>query len=360
MILQILKHRYMNKFFQILAVAAMCLLFKPVNICYSQEECPHFKIAESVEGERIAYAKPIKCVELDLNYGSQDNVLSYDIDNDGFDEKISYTSGESGLALKFKIEGLNPNGGVVHDFGIDYYPALVGDGGNGVWLYIADVYGDSHPEVLAFSYFSDSYCALVISTYSNNRFIDRYFSLNADDVTHMYIKNQKLVRNYNYNGKYQIISIETYNLKIKNSYNSSWEVYVDGNNYGTVQSKKSKTFKVPVNIYKKIVLKQVTKNENPLAITYTRDKKPNAEQDVNCNVDTYFLQISNVHSDPRNVYVDGYYFGQVPGKTTKKIEVVTTCYKKIKLEQSKGYLMSPNIENFTLENRPNAVINIKN
>ena len=352
----------MKLLLEILTLTAICLLLKPGKSCYSQVECSHFKIAESVEGERIAYAKPIKCVELDLNYGAQDNVLSYDIDNDGFDEKISYTSGESGLALKFKIEGQNPDGGIVHDFGIDYYPALVGDRGNGVWLYIADVYGDSHPEVLVFSYFSDSYCALVISTYTSNRFVDRYFSLNSDEVTHMYIINQKLVRNYNSNGQYQTIAMETYNLKIKNNFNSSWDVYVDGNSYGIVQSKKSKTFKVPVNIYKKIVLKQITKNENQLAITYTRDKKPNAGQDVNCNVDTYFLQISNVHSDPRNVYVDGYYFGQVPGKNTKRIEVVTTCYRKIKLEQSKGYLMSPNIENFTLENRPNAnaVINIKN
>lgn len=49
----------MNKLFDILAVTAICLLLKPINFCYSQADCPHFKIAESVEGERIAYMKPI-------------------------------------------------------------------------------------------------------------------------------------------------------------------------------------------------------------------------------------------------------------------------------------------------------------
>lgn len=351
----------MNKLFDILAVTAICLLLKPINFCYSQADCPHFKIAESVEGERIAYMKPIKCVELDLNYGSQDNVMSYDIDNDGFDEKISYTSGEGSIVLKLKIEGLNPNGGVVHDFGIDYYPAQI-EQGNGIWLFIADVYGDAHPEVIAFSYFSNTSCALVISTYSNNRFEDKYFSLNADDVTHLCIKNQKLVRNYRYDGKYQTINIETYNLKIKNSFNSSWEVKIGSYYCGIVNANKSKTFKVPTNIYKEIVLKQISNNDNPIKLTYTRDKQPNAEQDVSCNVDTYILQVTNTHSDPRNVYVDGKYFGQVSGHATKKIEVLTGYYKNIKLEQSKGYLMSPNVEKFSIPNRPNAnaVINIKN
>ena len=37
-------------------------------------------------------------------------------------------------------------------------------------------------------------------------------------------------------------------------------------------------------------------------------------------------------------------------------------YKEIKLKQSKGYVFSPNIETFTIQNRPkpNNVINIKN
>lgn len=351
----------MNKLLQIFALATICLLTKPANLCYSQAECTHFRIAESVEGERIAYMKPIKCVELDLNYGSQDNVLSYDIDNDGFDEKISYNSGDGSLALKFKIEGLNPNGGVVHGFSIDHYPALIGQG-NGVWVFLADVYGDSHPELLVFSYFSDTYCALVISSYSNNQFTDRYFSLNAEDVTHLYIKNQKLVRNYKDDSKYQTINIETYNLKIKNSFNSSWEVKVGSYYCGIVEANKTKTFKVPTNIYKEITIKQITKKDNPIKLGYTRDMQPTAEQYVNCNIDTYILQVTNTHSDPRNVYVDGQYFGQVSGHATKKIEVLTHYYKKIKLEQSKGYLISPNVETFTISNRPNAneVINIKN
>lgn len=352
----------MNKLFQFLAIAAICLLLKPVNFCYSQADCPHFKIAENVDGERITYIKPIKGVEIDLVKESDaSNVLSYDIDNDGYDEKISYKTFEGdGFIIRFKIEGTNPNGGVVHEFDINYNAAEVGEQDFGVWLYLADVYGDALPEVLAFSYYYEDVEELIISTYSGNRFIDRRFFLSGENV--LCIKNQKIVKDYLSNGKCRIFNIETYNLKIKNSFNSSWEVKIGSYYCGIVDANKTKTFKVPTNIYKEITIRQITTKDNPIKLTYKRDKQPNAEQDVTCNVDTYILQVTNTHSDPRNVYVDGQYFGQVSGHATKKIEVLTHYYKIIKLEQSKGYLMSPNIETFTIQNRPNAnaVINIKN
>ena len=352
----------MNKLIEILAVATIYFLFRPINLCYSQTECPHFKIAESVEGERIAYMKPIKCVELDLiNNSDASNILSYDIDNDGFDERISYRLLESKYTIvRFKIEGQNPNGGIIHEFDVNYHAGTVGDLGNGVWLYLADIYGDALPELLAYSFFEGDITDLTISIYSDNRFIDINFPYLGQENT-LYIKNQKLVRDYTSNGKYKSYALEQYNLKIKNNFSSSWEVYVNNYYCGVIDAKKTKTFRVPINIYQKITCKQYGK-KNPIELSWTKDKKPLANGETNCNIDTYFLQITNTHSDPRNVYVDGYYFGQVPGKNTKRIEVITTCYRKIKLEQAKGYLMSPNIENFTLENRPNAssVINIKN
>lgn len=353
----------MKKLLKILVVTVICLLFYSTNLCYSQVNCPHFKIAESVEGERVAYMKPLKCLKLDLDLKSQDNVMSYDIDNDGFDEKVGYSSREGSSVLNFKIEGLNPNGGIVHKFEIDYFPEHINEQENGVWVFLADIYGDALPEVLVFSYFVDKGCSLVVPTFSNDRFIDRIFSLNADDgVTHMYVKNQKLVRNYSSYGDYQSLTIELYNLKVKNCFDASWEVYVDGDNYGKIESKRSKTFGVPTNSYKKIDFKQITTESKPIVLTFTRNMKPLVGQDVNCNIETYFLQITNTHSDPRNVYVDGQYFGQVAGRATDKIEVLTSFYKNIKLEQSKGYLLSPNVENFTLQYVPkvNAVIDIKN
>ncbi len=352
----------MNKLFDILAVTAICLLLKPVNFCYSQADCPHFKIAESVEGERVAYMKPIKCVKLDLiNNTDASNVLSYDIDNDGFDERISYRQLESKYTIvRFKIEGLNPNGGIIHEFDVNYHAGSVDDLGNGVWLYLADIYGDALPELLAYSFFEGDVTDLTISIYSDNRFIDINFPYLGQENT-LYIKNQKLVRDYTSNGKYKSYALEQYNLKIKNNFSSSWEVYANNYYCGVIDAKKTKTFRVPINIYQKITCKQYGK-ENPIVLTWTRDREPTAGQDINCNVDTYFLNITNTHSDPRNVYVDGKYFGQVSGHATKKIEVLTGYYKNIKLEQSKGYIMSPNVEKFSIPNRPNAnaVINIKN
>jgi len=350
----------MKKFFEILAVAVICLLLKS-GICYSQVDCPHFKIAENVEGERYTYMKPLKCIKLDLDNRSQDNVMSYDIDNDGFDEKIGYTSREGSSVLNFKIEGLNPNGGIMHKFEVDYSPAHINEQGNGVWVFLADIYGSTIPEVLVFSYFSDANCSLVIPVFSNDRFVDRIFSLNADDVTHLYVKNQKLVRNYNSYDDYQPLTMESYNLKVRNYFDASWEIYVDKEKYGTIGSKCSKTFGIPVNNYKEVVFKQVSQ-DNPMVISFPRYAKPIVGQEVNCNIETYFLEITNIHSDPRDVYVDGFYFGQIPAKSTDKIEVLTAYYKEIKLKQSKGYVFSPNIETFTIQNRPkpNNVINIKN
>ena len=328
---------------------------------YSQTGSPHFKIAENVDGERITYIKPIKCVEINLIKESDaNNVFSYDIDNDGFDERISYRTFEGdGFIIRFKIEGTNPDGGIVHEFDLHYDAAEVGEQDFGVWLYLADVYGDTHPEVLAFSYFYGDTEELTISTYSGNRFIDRNFPLTGEDV--LYIKNQKIVRDYSSNGTFKTYAFEQYNLKIKNDFSSLWFVYVDDYYCGMVGEKETKIFNVPFNIYQKIICKQFGA-DNPIELIWTRDKKPTAGQDVNCNIDIYFLQIANTHSDPRNVYVDGYYFGQVPGYSTKKIEVLTAHYREIILEQSKGYLISPNIETFSIPNRPNAntMINIKN
>lgn len=350
----------MKKLFEILAVAVICLLLKS-GICYSQVDCPHFKIAENVEGERYTYMKPLKCIKLDLDNRSQDNVMSYDIDNDGFDEKIGYTSKEGSSVLNFKIEGLNPNGGIMHKFDVDYSPANINEQGNGVWVFLADIYGSTIPEVLVFSYFLDANCSLVIPVFSNDRFVDRIFSLNADDVTHLYVKNQKLVRNYNSYDDYQSLTMESYNLKVRNYFDASWEVFVDKEKYGTIGSKCSKTFGIPVNNYKEVVFKQISQDNNPIFITISRYAKPIVGQEIKCNIEIYYLEIINTHSDPRNVYVDGKYFGQIPGKSTDKIEVLTDFYKEVKLEQAKGYMLYPNVEKSSFASKPkaNEVRNIK-
>ena len=75
----------------------------------------------------------------------------------------------------------------------------------------------------------------------------------------------------------------------------------------------------------------------------------------------YYINFENRHSDPRNIYVNGKYIGQVKGYGQKKLTVSVDDYGYIESIQASGYLVSPNKESWNIPKQTKgATINLKN
>ena len=68
----------------------------------------------------------------------------------------------------------------------------------------------------------------------------------------------------------------------------------------------------------------------------------------------YRLQITNKHTDPRNIYVAGEYIGKVPARSTTTFTLSRTKYGRIESVQASGYFFSPNRESGTINSKPGA------
>lgn len=67
---------------------------------------------------------------------------------------------------------------------------------------------------------------------------------------------------------------------------------------------------------------------------------------------TYTLYIINNFSNPRLLYVDNYFIGEIPAHYKKNMEVPLSLYKEITLVQKSGYLLYPTKHQFTKKTPP--------
>ena len=75
----------------------------------------------------------------------------------------------------------------------------------------------------------------------------------------------------------------------------------------------------------------------------------------------YYINFENRHSDPRNIYVNGKFIGQVKGYGHKKLTVLVDDYGHLESIQASGYLVSPNKESWNIPKQTKgATINLKN
>ena len=315
---------------------------------YLQTECPHFKIAESVDGGKITYIKPIKCVNLDLiNDSEASDVLSYDFNNDGYEEHISYRTIEdkSGTYIRFKMEG-----GIIHEYNVIYEAGTVSDAGNGVWLYVADVYGDKTPELLIFSCFG--FVELNISIYSDNQFIDTSFSLIGENV--LYIKNQRLVRDYISDGTYKSypltftgsikydITYKNLDPQYKGQVPTETILYVMDDNVRTDQNSPLYTMSaISLEDGGAIVLIDVIGHK--LATQQTKDEVEKAQESDNIKTSVPIVKATNEYKtiagyDCRK-YIITTNDENIEVFVTNKINMPTTYYKNSKFKGINGFPM---------------------
>lgn len=285
MILEILKHKYMKMLFQIFAVVAICLLFKPVSLCYSQNDiCNKFEFV-NLSGNTYTTIKPLKSkkVKLEPQYNY---ACSYDFNGDGYVEEIYSRLDQQSAG--FLLQSKNKNIDLNYKFYIDDGVPKFND--DGIWIFIIDVVGDSNPEIVVFSLFTTNTCSLSIIKYDKAKgsFIKKDYGL--DDMAsnpHMLVKNKKVIHNsYGSQGLYD-------------------EIHFSDDDFD-----ESKMY--------------------------------------------YYLTVTNTHSSPRNISIEGKYIGQVSGHSTKTFKLKRTLYGKISSVQASGYLLSPNKESGIIQNKPNA------
>lgn len=111
-------------------------------------------------------------------------------------------------------------------------------------------------------------------------------------------------------------------------------------------------------LYQQMVAKTLTEEQKQkdqqAQINQSVEQLGDAVVDLVSTLTTYNLVISNNHTSPRKVVVDGHYVGDVPGNSVSTIKVPRDYYHKIVLIQKSGYIFSPNQETFTLRSRPAA------
>lgn len=75
----------------------------------------------------------------------------------------------------------------------------------------------------------------------------------------------------------------------------------------------------------------------------------------------YYINFENRHSDPRNIYINGKYIGQVKGYGHKKLTLSVEDYGHLESIQASGYLVSPNKESWNVPKQTKGTtINLKN
>ena len=68
----------------------------------------------------------------------------------------------------------------------------------------------------------------------------------------------------------------------------------------------------------------------------------------------YRLQITNKHTDSRNIYVAGEFIGVVPSRSTKTFTLPREKYGYIESVQASGYLFYPNRESGSISSKPGS------
>lgn len=75
----------------------------------------------------------------------------------------------------------------------------------------------------------------------------------------------------------------------------------------------------------------------------------------------YYINFENRHSDPRNIYINGKFIGQVKGYGYKKLTISVDDYGHLESIQASGYLISPNKESWNVPKQiKGTTINLKN
>lgn len=95
--------------------------------------------------------------------------------------------------------------------------------------------------------------------------------------------------------------------------------------------------------YKNIVLKPYGQKD-----LYVFEDNTQNEYQILLKTFVYYIDFENRHSDPRNVYMNGKYIGQVKGYGRKKLEVPIYEFGLLNSVQASGYIISPNEESFTI------------
>ena len=95
--------------------------------------------------------------------------------------------------------------------------------------------------------------------------------------------------------------------------------------------------------YKNIVLKPYGQKD-----LYVFEDNTQNEYQILLKTFVYYIDFENRHSDPRNVYMNGKYIGQVKGYGRKKLEIPIYEFGLLKSVQASGYIISPNEESFTI------------
>lgn len=75
---------------------------------------------------------------------------------------------------------------------------------------------------------------------------------------------------------------------------------------------------------------------------------------------TYFFVVSNTHSSPRNIYIEGQYVGQVEGYSVQTFKIPLALQGNVESIQASGYIVSPNKEYANISGvKANETITIK-
>ncbi|MDD4148607.1 MAG: hypothetical protein PHE33_01115 [Bacteroidales bacterium] len=162
-----------------------------VDITPSENENynPYFDIVNIDESGKITSVKPTK--QIKVNHEELYKVLfAYDFDKNGELEEIFSSFDAEGYA-RFSIK---PDGTM---YVINIYDELsdIPTDDEGFWFYIADIFGDSNPEILIYSKIGEK-CFVQISNYSTVKqsFVGHNYELNSLSLSkHLLIKNENKI-----------------------------------------------------------------------------------------------------------------------------------------------------------------------
>jgi len=160
-----------------------------ITPCENENDNPYFDIVNIDESGKITAVKPTKLIK--VNHDSLYEVLfAHDFDRNGELEEIFSSFDAEGYA-RFSIK---PDGTM---YTINIYNELfdIPTDDEGFWFYIADIFGDSNPEILIYSKIGEK-CFVQINNYSTVKqgFVGHNYELNSLSLSkHLLIKNEKKI-----------------------------------------------------------------------------------------------------------------------------------------------------------------------
>ncbi len=224
----------------------------------------------------------------------------------------------------------------------EYSTCAYGDNGNNQSFLISLENKDNYTKV-TFKYLSLSDTQVIgigADSYIEDIVTGRHYKLkNASNINIVKIYSDN--KDYKHIGKgiweyslfFERIPERTRSIKIidKNSYKTGW-------------------------IYNDIVLKPYGKPDY-----YVFKDDTDSEYKKLQDSYVYYINFENRHSDPRNIYINGKYIGQVKGYGYKKLTISVDDYGHLESIQASGYLVSPNKESWNVPKQTKGTtINLKN